>query len=759
MAMINTIVYSRYPRVHFSKIELEQARDFFSDVKVITTVDQGIGLFDIFMEVTKLERKDLDDELVMSKFWGFLLVGTDASYTHAWLLLTKVRHVAHLLGINVNKFSDTCGAKKEEECRLRYSRLSKNYIKLKYYEGWWVKFHDEKKPLFINLVAVHDQYGGDVCGDIYRRCRDYIQKFPKTTGISKNRSIALLVRILIENFWTAEELRLLDDPLEMHEFFNATFNIEYERSRERGLDAKAFMSDWRAMMVVVEDVFITHNIFPQKLCDFNFQEYKELAGNNPFQSQKEDKLGISLITAVPLHIEDEDAAQTLYNKINNDVAKLKAACEAARATTLANHRRRIEALKVDIDAPDFSVNYSKDEQSYIILCKKWAEHPYLTDDDYGFENYFGASKTYVRAALGLLDSTTLLPFIYLLIIECPSITGSWLRKHRITDKFGQKFGFDDELNSAVSSKPRRGSKLSRQIVRLTPKAREVFSEIYELTAEARGYLRRENDPVQHYTFLSTPTGITRPTKMPILRGMAVQANAQSLLAMHLLEQFGESGPATLKRISPKKVRVTAAVIVYFQTNSVQAMSEALGHHDYNPKLIDKYLPTAIRKFYLGRWIRLFQNGMILEAFLGTRHLVEVMDMNSLGEMNEFIRLYKLKPLSPQLTLENWLPVDQRNLSLKQAKGVLPVDHGISTLLICIDHVIVELQNSGRKVPQELEAVQLHAAFTRHALELYKTGELEIISDQAATILSSIELSVPLIANIYEWIGLESSEEA
>ncbi len=35
----------------------------------------------------------------------------------------------------------------------------------------------------------------------------------------------------------------------------------------------------------------------------------------------------------------------------------------------------------------------------------------------------------------------------------------------------------------------------------------------------------------------------------------------------------------------------------------------------------------------------------------------------------------------------------------------------------------------------------------------------MISDEVATILSSIELSIPLVANIYQWIGLEYLEEA
>jgi hypothetical protein len=185
------------------------------------------------------------------------------------------------------------------------------------------------------------------------------------------------------------------------------------------------------------------------------------------------------------------------------------------------------------------------------------------------------------------------------------------------------------------------------------------------------------------------------------------------------------------------------------------MSEALGHKIYNPKLIDEYLPKAIRKFYLGRWIRLFQNGIILESFQNSPYLIDVMDMNTLEELDQFIKLHKLKPLPAQLNLKNWLPEDERTPSEIRTKGVIPVGHGITTLMVCIDHVVVQLEAAGHAVPSQLNSWRNIAAFTRHAVELFKTGDLEAISDEVASILSGIELSTALIAKIHQIIGFDT----
>lgn len=753
--MIHTIAFSRYARIHFTADEMARLRIIFSDAKDKSLADQAIGLLDIFMVVVELDRAALADHLVIAIFWGFLLEETNCSDTFAWRILSFVRKMSSDIGINVSEFKKLCGSKSEHECRKRYVAQSKNYLKIKYYEGWWAEFAGEQ-PLFIDLVAIHDQYGSGICTVFYRRIRNYLRRYPRTSAISKNRSVTQLNAIITENFWDSKELELIQDPVEMHEFFLNAYEVERARWEEKGNKESVFICDWRAMMLVVDDVFITHGLLPQKLYDFQFETYKQFADNNPFENAGRDSNIVSLVTPVPAHITNEEAAKKLYNQINNDMSKFVQACEQARSEILGNLKRRLKAA-ADFSRADVFHLAAPQDQEYMKLCKMWTENPYFTDDDYKFECHYGVRKSYAYRTLGLLDGTTLLPFIYLIIHEVPAITQSWLLNHEYRDKHGQEYGFNDELNAAIGSKPRRGPAEAQQMVQLTPKARELFKEIHELTAEARAYLETKNDPAYRYTLLSTPTGVTTPTRLKKISGMAAQKNCTSLLAMKILDQFGKHGPKMLGRFNPKSVRCTSAVIVYFKTNSVQAMSEVLGHKIYNPKLLDRYIPKAIRKYYLGRWIRIFQNGIIFESFQNSPYLLDVMDMNTLEELEQFIELHRLKPLPAQLNLKNWLPEDERTPSEMRTKGVIPVGHGISTLMVCMDHVVVQLEAAGHAVPSQLINWRGIAAFTRHAVELFKTGDLEVISDEVARILSEIKLSTALIAKIHQLIGFDAVE--
>lgn len=753
--MIHTIAFSRYARIHFTADDVAGGKMLFDDPKDQSFAEQAIGLLDIFMVIMEFDRAALSDHLVVVLFWGFLLKETNASYTFAWRVVGFIRKMSNVIGVNVSSFRTLCGSKLAGECKDHYAAKSKSYLKIKYYEGWWADFPGEE-PLFIDLVAIHDQYGLGTSTVFFRRIRNYLRKYPRTSAISKNRNITKLNRIIAENFWDSKELELIQDPVEMHDFFSNAFEVERLRWKEKGNKESAFISDWRAMMLIVDDVFITHGLLPKALYEFQFETHSGFAGNNPFEKGGRDSHIVTLITPIPVHIPNEEAAQQIYHQINNDMEKFKHACELARSDIAGNLKLRLQAA-ADFNRSEIFSPATPQDREYMRLCSKWTDNPYFTDDDYQFECYYGVKKSYAYRVLGLLDSTTLLAHIYLIINEVPAITRSWLLSHEFMDKHGQEYGFKDELNAATGSKPRRGAAEAQQVLQLTPKARELLKEIHELTAEARAYLKSKNDPAYRYTLLSTPTGVTTPTRLKKISGMGAQKNCTSLLAMKILDQFGVEGPKMLGRFNPKSVRCTSAVIVYFKTNSVQAMSEALGHKTYNPKLLDRYLPKAIRNYYLGRWIRIFQNGIIFESLQYSPYLLDVMDMNTLEELAQFIELHRLKPLPPQLNLKNWLPEDERTPSEIRVKGIIPVGHGISTLMVCIDHVVGQLEAAGHVVPPQLNNWRSIAAFTHHAVELYKTGDLEVISDEVSRILSEVKLSSVLIAKIHQFVGFDTME--
>ena len=74
------------------------------------------------------------------------------------------------------------------------------------------------------------------------------------------------------------------------------------------------------------------------------------------------------------------------------------------------------------------------------------------------------------------------------------------------------------------------------------------------------------------------------------------------------------------------------------------MAEALGHKDYFPDLLDRYLPRPIREFFQERWIRIFQTGIIVEALKDSPYLLRASSFESMSDLDEFLRVHVLKKL-------------------------------------------------------------------------------------------------------------------
>lgn len=751
--MIRTISFAYYSRVIISDRLIAKCARFFTAPVDQDCVRQVLGLLDMYLDITDQKIIVLKNPKLIEGFWGFLAVETNATPAYLHMLVSKLRKIAHLIGLDVSEYHSLCGKKNTNKAKAYYESTIKNAERLIFYQGWWLIFLDEK-PIFVQLAAIYTQFGKAVSDEFFRRVRDYATRYLYTSAVRINRLVSLLFALLVNVFKDGQELDLLQDPTEMHAFFVHAYQLESQRRRNKQQDMNAFSREWSAMMHVVEEVFIANELLPEKLYDFAFEEDVQIDKDNPFTPGESKKL-VSLITSLPAHISNEAAAKKLYDRINGDVNDLISACEEARYETLEAFKRR-QVAAIQCDTKEVFSAASAEQQKYMLLCKKWREHPYPTMNDHKFREYYGVTKGEASVKLDLLSSVTLLPFIYLIVNEVPAITRSWFLKHLYTDKHKQVFGVSEEQNHAIGKKPRRGPFESEQVVRFTPKAMKLLSEIYEITAEARTWLETQGDKAARYTLLSSATGVTRPTKLGKLSGMSAQKNSTSLLASKILQRFGQHGTTILKRLSMNSMRFTSAVVVYFKTSSVYAMSEALGHKHYDSKLLNRYLPKAIRRYYLGKWVRNFQNGIIFEVFKDSHLLLVAMGVKSIAEIEEFIKNHKLKPLPPQMNLKNWLPAGERNSKKNLTKGIILVGLGISTLMVSMDYLAKQYQASNVVLPRFLESWRLNAEYTRHAVEISKSGELDLVDDEVISILSKVEVSEPLVKMLHDALKLDGA---
>lgn len=142
----------------------------------------------------------------------------------------------------------------------------------------------------------------------------------------------------------------------------------------------------------------------------------------------------------------------------------------------------------------------------------------------------------------------------------------------------------------------------------------------------------------------------------------------------------------VRKFSLSSLRASMGVIVYLDTRSVEQMAKALGQVKYEPQLLERYLPKVIREFFLERWIRIFQTGIIVEALKDSEYLLEATDFTSMDELDEFLRNHALKVPPQSQSLAEAQPQDPwaiGDLDVPQ-EVVFGLNERILTLLLSLE---------------------------------------------------------------------------
>ncbi len=220
----------------------------------------------------------------------------------------------------------------------------------------------------------------------------------------------------------------------------------------------------------------------------------------------------------------------------------------------------------------------------------------------------------VAHLLGLPQRDDLLYAAAILINEHPEITPGFLQDLQLVDDEESRAAIlhTDVGTRLIGHKPRKGESLAQQKITLTERSERVLANLIFVTEPVRSYLKRHGDIRWKFIFLSTGSGFAKPSRLQ-LSGAGRHAKHRSKRMAMVLNIPQQEASRLADRLSLRRVRAHTAVVEYIKSPNIDRFAKILGHTTTKHPLISRYLPPSIYEFFLNRWIRIFQESIVIHA--------------------------------------------------------------------------------------------------------------------------------------------------
>ena len=409
-----------------------------------------------------------------------------------------------------------------------------------------------------------------------------------------------------------------------------------------------------------------------------------------------------LLTHIPLQATDEEAMGLLFHKIRHDLDTIVSWAERCASETWQNFENRSafasrgRAGFVSPVEPRKGKTgpYSQSPTKIYDACATFEKFGFVPrcDRRQGTSKYkYGrGSAAEVAASLALPTAYSLLPHCVILVAEHPAITGSFLESLELFDRDGRLSGFVeiDGIHYLVGHKKRRGPGLARQQIALSKRSTQIVRQIVAVTQCLRDYLRKRNDDSWRMLLLECGKGSRYPRKARDLTegcGRHRQEKLAKSIALHAAVDE-EDARSLASRLSLAAVRASAGVLVYLRTRSVEEMASALGHAAYHPRTMASYLPSAIQSFFQERWIRIFQDSLLVEALKDSEFILEATSFKTMKELDGFLTTHALRLRLPKIKV----PAPNSHNTTVESEVIFGVNRGILTALLSIQLAVKAL---------------------------------------------------------------------
>jgi hypothetical protein len=506
--------------------------------------------------------------------------------------------------------------------------------KVAYWKGWKVTSHKgaiHSLPLQRVFLKFGDRFA--------EKLKDDVQLFFEVYRVERLVCLKQFAEFICSDDHT--NLLSLLDPLFATHMWRRLMLYCLKDYENRGLKIETVQSDWSLFSNFAKAYLFKNEYFSAPLGNIPyFSKSIQSEPTNTSLNEKGQLINHKLLVDVPLHLTDDEALQSLIEKINFsfNVVEKWATHEVKniwdRYSTLESEALKGTATLIDQDTGKNNGNGSKISDSNINLFSNTAatfkKYGYMQTATQNLKLLYPLPLRNTANQLALPTIDNLFPFLVALICEHSIITSSFLESLELYDKNGKLVGVvkSDTGVRLVGYKRRKGPKRAQQIIKLTDWSALVIKILIEITKPIRDVLRKEGDDSWRLLLITCGSTFGKPRKYTFKAGSLGKDRMTHVIKklMKVNEISLETATEIYSGMCLSSIRATGGVVTFLKNGSVHEMAESLGHTEYDHRLLNRYLPKPISKFFRDRWIRIFQNGIIAEALKDSKHFSNVLDL-------------------------------------------------------------------------------------------------------------------------------------
>ncbi|EPT9295542.1 hypothetical protein ACVTOH_004061 [Vibrio parahaemolyticus] len=557
------------------------------------------------------------------------------------------------LTLNEVKLSSVKITEEVSHCLAQFRNLNINKTKADYLDGWQV-VSKEGKEHEAYLDTLYVNFGEVFTNKVHLALKNYAftQKSSSLThALTRLRKLFVgFSTVYNERGGLSIEALLSRNHVQL--FFHKVFKVLFVRSQAAQHCPKDFHNLWRTIVSYYTECFIKTGVFSEPHKPFIVPDWKDpkdaaptfSIGGNATQPEN-----LRWFANIPLKIKDEEAVSIIQQRVERDMAHVRYVCLLKFEELLEREERNIAFQSTGSVKPLSSNNSNNPEYKNFVGADK-LDNTVATFYEYGIAakdtNYlsflgFHGNASQLNTELNLPTKSTLNVLLTLLVMEHPLITPSWLAKWDLFDVNGNMVGYKQVGNQhiAVSYKSRKGPTSAQQEVVLNEFSKSIVEFLIQHTRMAREYLKQKGN-INWRKMILTATTIS--AKHPSNLNTALHSANDFYDWLQDTSSFDKSSDITLKDAkaisdihSLRSIRRHRGFQIYLETRSMDAVAEALGHEKKDANLLTSYLPKPLMDFFNARWVRQFQNAILLEAMKDSVHRLDAVNMST-EDIEEFL---------------------------------------------------------------------------------------------------------------------------